>query len=62
MSLFAAKNGENGNGLKLKKKRSVFSSLETKSSESRQKLNTDSSLCHKCTSYLFSGLSGMLYE
>ena len=30
------------------------------SSESRQKLNANGSLCHKHISYLLSGLSGML--
>ena len=41
-SSFAAKDG----GMKLQKIFPVFSSLDMLSSESRQKLNTNSSLCH----------------
>ena len=59
--LFVAKNGKDGNGLKLEKTGQLFSSLETMPSESGQKLNTNSSLCRKLyISYLLSGLSGML--
>ena len=50
--LFVAKDGEDGNGLKLEKTGQCFSSLETMSSERRQELNTNSSLCHKYISYL----------
>ena len=56
---FAAKDGENGNGLKLEKNWPVFSSFETISSESRQNLNANSSLYHKYISYLLSGSSEM---
>ena len=68
-SLFAAKDGEDGNGFKLEISKfqpipiqwPVFSSLETVSSEIHQNLNTNSSLCHKYLSYLVSWLPGMLY-
>ena len=49
--------GEDGNELKIEKK----TDSEMVSAESRQKLNTKSSLCNKYISYLVSGLSGMLY-
>ena len=42
----APKDGGDENGLKLEKNWPVFSGLETMSSESRQKLNTNSSLGH----------------
>ena len=44
---FASMDGEDGNGLKLEKNWPVFSNLEMVSAESRQKLNTNSSLCNK---------------
>ena len=56
--LFAAKDGEDGNGLQLEKTENwlVFSSLEMVSAESPQKLNTTSSLCNN--KHLMTGPNG----
>ena len=56
-----ARDGEDGNGLKLEKNWPVLTSLETLSSERHKNLNLNSSLCRKYISYIVSGLSGMLY-
>ena len=59
--LVAAKDGGDGNRLKLENIGQFFQVSEAVSSERHQKLNMNSCLCHKYISYLVSGLSGMLY-